>query len=51
LLGGEEGETLGEVEAHLVAEERTRAGAGAVAFLDAGFEDRAHEIKVEFHFR
>ena len=32
-------ESLGEVEAHLVAENGTRADAGAVAFLSAVFID------------
>ena len=35
LLGGDQREARGQVEAHLVAEDAARAGAGAVALLDA----------------
>ena len=35
LLGGDEGKAVCQVEAHLVAEDRQRAGAGAVALARA----------------
>jgi hypothetical protein len=49
LLGGDEREPLGEVEAHLVPEHAERAGAGAVALLDPLVEDAADEIEVGLH--
>ena len=38
-----------EVEAHLVAEHRQRAGAGAIGLLDAVLEHVAHEVEVGAH--
>ena len=49
LLGGEKREAAGEVEAHLPAERRQRAGAGAVGFLVPALEHVAHEIQVLLH--
>ena len=49
LLGGEQREALGEVEAHLVAEHRERADAGPVLLLDALVEDAAEEIEIGLH--
>ena len=40
-----------EIEAHLVAEDAERAGAGAVALLYAVVEDVAHEVEVLLHAR
>ena len=39
-------EAGGEIEAHLVAEHRQRAGAGAVAFLHAVLENMFHQIEI-----
>ena len=49
LFGGEQGKALGEVEAHLVAEYGTGAGAGAVGFVGAVAEDVLHEVEVGLH--
>ena len=49
LFGGEQGEALGEVEAHLVPEYGTGAGAGAVGFVGAVAEDVLHEVEVGLH--
>src|SRR3546814_6170287 len=44
LLGGQQREALGEVEAHLVAEQALGAGAGAVALVDALVANPAQEV-------
>ncbi len=49
LFGGEQGEALGEVETHLVAEYGTGAGAGAVGLVGAVAEDVLHEVEVGLH--
>ena len=49
LLGGDQREALGEVEAHLMAEHRERAGAGAVALLHAVGEHVLHQIEILAH--
>ncbi len=49
LFGGEQGEALGEVETHLVAEHGTGAGAGAVGFVGAVAEDVLHEVEIGLH--
>ena len=49
LLGGEQGEALRQVEAHLVAEHRKRAGAGPVLLLDALVEDAPEEVEIGLH--
>ena len=49
LLGGEQREALGEVEAHLVAEHGERAGAGPVLLRDALVEDPAEEVEIGLH--
>ena len=49
LLGGHEREALGEVEAHLVAEDAAGAGAGAVALLRPVVEDPLEEVEVLLH--
>ena len=38
-----------EIEAHLMAEHRARAGAGAVAFAGAVFQYVAEKVEVELH--
>ena len=43
------GKPVGQVEAHLVAEDRPRAGAGAVGLLDALVEDPLEEVEVLLH--
>jgi hypothetical protein len=43
------GKTLGQVEAHLPAEHRARAGAGAVGFDVPVFEHVAHQVEVGAH--
>src|SRR3546814_9771964 len=48
LLGGQQREALGEVEAHLVAEQALGAGAGAVALVDALVANPAQEVEVLF---
>lgn len=42
-------EPLGEVEAHLRAEQREGAGAGAVHLLDALVENLLHEVEILAH--
>jgi hypothetical protein len=49
LLGRRHREALGEVEAHLVAEDGARAGAGAVGLVVPVVEHVAHEIEVLLH--
>ena len=49
LLRRQQREPGGEVEAHLVAEHRTRAGAGPVALDDAVLEHVTHEVEVGLH--
>ena len=49
LLGGQRREAGGEVEAHLPAEHRARAGAGAVGFDVPVVEHVAHEVEVLAH--
>src|SRR6185312_13014215 len=49
LLGGEQREAVVEGKAHLVAEQRERAGAGAVALLRAALENLFHQIEILPH--
>ncbi len=49
LLGGDQRESLRQIEAHLVAEHTGRAGAGAVGFLRAMIEHVLHQIEVLAH--
>ena len=42
LFGGDEGETVSQIKAHLVAKYADRAGAGAVGFFRAMLKDMAH---------
>ena len=48
-LGGQKGESLFQVEAHLIAEHALRAGSGPVAFQDAVCADMAEKVKVLLH--
>jgi hypothetical protein len=49
LLGGEQGKTLGQVEAHLVAEDRERPRAGAVGLLGPVLLDVAKQVEIRLH--
>ena len=49
LLGGEQRETPGQVEAHLVAEDGKGAGTRPVLLFDALVEDPAHELEIGLH--
>ncbi|MNY14828.1 hypothetical protein D3C86_1480170 [compost metagenome] len=49
LLGGDHREALVQVEAHLVAEHRTGARAGAVGLVGAMLVNMAHEVEILFH--
>ena len=49
LLGGDQREAGGQVEAHLVAEDGAGAGAGPIALLDPLVEDPVEEIEVDLH--
>ncbi|MNS85947.1 hypothetical protein D3C72_1198280 [compost metagenome] len=51
LLGGHHRKAFAQVEAHLVAEHRARAGAGAVGLVGARLVHMAHEVEVLFHRR
>src|SRR5262245_34571878 len=46
LLGGDEREALAEIEAHLMAEERDRAGPGAVPFSGSALAHAGEEIEI-----
>jgi hypothetical protein len=49
LLGRDEREAVGQVEAHLVAEDRKRARAGAIVLAGAMFADAPQEVEVGLH--
>jgi hypothetical protein len=49
LLGGHHREALGQVEAHLPAENGAGAGAGAVGLVGAVFQHVAHQVEVGLH--
>ena len=49
LLGRHQRKAFGQVEAHLMAEHRQRAGAGAVALLHAVGENVLHQIEILAH--
>ena len=49
LLRRHQREAVGEIEAHLVAEDRFRAGAGPVGFDQAGVEHELHQIEILAH--
>src|SRR5215470_16850692 len=49
LLGGEKGKATPKVEAHLMAEDRARADAGAVALFDALAEHAFHQVEILAH--
>ena len=51
LLGGDQREAGGEIEAHLMAEHRAGADAGAVALFHALGEHAFHEVEVLAHER
>ena len=49
LLGGQEREALGQIEAHLMAEQAQRAGARAVAALNTPFAHQTQKIEISLH--
>ena len=49
LLGGEQRKAFGQVDAHLVPEDAPGSGPGAVALLDAVFQNVAEQIQVDLH--
>ena len=49
LLGGEQGESLAQVEVHLASEHASRAGAGAVGAVVSVGEDVGEQVEVLFH--
>jgi hypothetical protein len=49
LLRRDEREALMQVETHLVAEDGTRAGAGAVGLDGTVFQHMAHQVEVLAH--
>ena len=49
LLGSQHRKSSGQIEAHLMAEDRQRAGAGAVAFLRAVRENSFQKVVVLIH--
>ena len=49
LLGGHHRKALRQVEAHLPAEDRAGAGAGAIGFLDTMIENMSHQIEIGTH--
>ena len=49
LLGGDQRKSLRKVEAHLPAEDRSGAGAGAIGFLDTVLENMSHQIVIGPH--
>ncbi|MCK7473521.1 MAG: hypothetical protein MZV49_08415 [Rhodopseudomonas palustris] len=49
LLGGHQRKAVGQVEPHLMAEHRQRAGAGAVMFFRALVQDAGQQIEILLH--
>ena len=49
LLRRDQREALLKIEAHLMAENRHRPGAGPILLLGPRFEDMAHEVEVLAH--
>ena len=49
LLGGDQRKAVGQIEAHLMAEDGARAGAGAVAFLHARVADKPEQVEILLH--
>ena len=49
LLGRHQRKAAREIEAHLVAEDRQRAGAGPVILADAVVAHVAHEVEILLH--
>lgn len=49
LLGGHQRETVGQIEAHLVAEHAIGSGAGAIALESAVLAHMAHQVEILFH--
>ncbi len=51
LLGGDQREAARQVEAHLVAKQRTGTDAGTVVALDTMFEYGAHQVEIRLFQR
>ena len=51
LLGRHQRKALRQIEAHLVAEDRAGAGAGAVGFCGAFVQHLAHQVQIRLHVR
>ena len=49
LFGGEQREAVGQIETHLIAENRVCAGAGSVGFDSAVVKDMSEQLLVLFH--
>ena len=49
LLGGDERKPLGQIEAHLVAEDGQRPGAGPIRLFHAFVEGETHEVEILAH--
>ncbi len=49
LLGGHQRKAVAEIEAHLMAEHRARAGAGAVVLLGTVAQDLLHQVVILAH--
>ena len=48
-FGGNQRKAFRKVEAHLIAEHRTGAGAGTVGFVRTVFHDVPQQIQILFH--
>src|SRR6266508_1762090 len=51
LLCGHHRKAPGEVESHLIPEQRQSAGAGAIVLAQAFFADPSHEIEILPHWK
>ena len=48
-LGGQEGEAIGQIEAHLVPEDAQGPGAGSVSLFDPFVEDPSQQVQIRLH--
>ena len=46
ILGGDQGEAIRQIEAHLMAEDAERAGIGPVILMDSVFPNTGEEIEI-----
>ena len=49
LLGGKQRETVGQIKTHLITENRTCAGTGAVVAVDTFSKYGIEQIEILFH--